>query len=274
MSANSIEKNALKLSQLLRDYGKVIDKERRKRTRALLAQTFEAMNARPLNGTLCKQLSDQIEVELEQFQSLSEQPSEEQNEDVPKQKRKKNKSENAQRLAKALELTTPVAPKTVETTAPVEQRAPENSSEIDQSAHVVSAHVSLSPDGEDSAPVDAAATTPDARTAQDVDVATETSPDAQPKDNSPGLFDLIHVQIRCFIKIRAVQKPPYIGRFVMFSEKFADALETRIDKFINVLSNHSEDIGEKLQVERGYVDDLLPDMPDFNLILHPKRKKR
>lgn len=271
MSANSIEKNALKLSQLLRDYGKVIDKERRKRTRELLAQTFEAMNARPLNGALCKQLSDRIDVELEQFQSLSEAASEEPNEDVPKQKHKKNKSENARRLPKAIELTSPTPSKTAETSTPDEIKTVEIAEETHPS---ISTSAVFPCDDAAATQSDDVPTQSDACPTHDTDALPETSHEVPQKDDSPGLFDLIHVQIRCFIKIRAVQKPPYIGKFVIFSEKFADALETRIDKFINVLSNNSEDIGEKLQVEKGYVDDLLPNMPDFNLVLHPKRKKR
>lgn len=106
-----------------------------------------------------------------------------------------------------------------------------------------------------------------------IDAQGETSPLPKPADEI-GLFDLIRVSIRCFFKIRACVRPPFIGKFVDFAEKFAEIRQERIDRFIGVLSKGDEDFVAKTEVEVGYREDLLPDMPERGLVLHPKKKRR
>ena len=64
MAANSVEKSAQKLNAYLRSHGKKQGKAWRLRVRSLLAQTFEALNAKPLNGALCLELAGKIEREI------------------------------------------------------------------------------------------------------------------------------------------------------------------------------------------------------------------
>ena len=85
---------------------------------------------------------------------------------------------------------------------------------------------------------------------------------------------MIHVQIRCFFKINACVRPPYIGKFVQFADKFSEVKEARIERFIRVLSKGDEEISMKTEVEVGYRDDLIPDMPEMGFVLHPKKKKK
>ena len=89
-----------------------------------------------------------------------------------------------------------------------------------------------------------------------------------------GLFDLIRVQIRCFFKINACVRPPYIGNFVRFADKFSEVREERIERFIRVLSKGDEEISMKTEVEVGYREELIPDMPEMGFVLHPKKKKK
>ena len=69
MSINAVEKHAQTLNQALRNQGKLYGKAWRLRIRDLLQQTFAAMNARPLDGELCKALDEKISAELEALEN-------------------------------------------------------------------------------------------------------------------------------------------------------------------------------------------------------------
>ena len=69
MSINAVEKHAQTLNQALRNQGKLYGKAWRLRIRDLLQQTFAAMNARPLDGELCKSLDEKISAELEALEN-------------------------------------------------------------------------------------------------------------------------------------------------------------------------------------------------------------
>ncbi len=117
------------------------------------------------------------------------------------------------------------------------------------------------------------ASNPDETQSESAETAKEPAKCADDADDV-GLFDLIHVQIRCFFKIRACVRPPYIGQFVLFSERYGQDVQARVDRFLGVLSKGEDDFAAKTEVEVGYRDDLLPDMPERGLILYPKKKKK
>ncbi len=89
-----------------------------------------------------------------------------------------------------------------------------------------------------------------------------------------GYFDIVNVQVRQFFKINALVETYEIGGSVTFAEKYADAVDDRVEKFIAVLSKPDETIHFNDEVQVGYRDDLIKDMPDRNLVLHPKKKKK
>ncbi len=227
MSTNAVEKNAQALNQILCTEGKKLGKTWRQRIRLLLGQTFEALNAKPLDGTRCRQLSDQIDRELAAIQ-------------------------NGEPIEQEADTTTPES-----AAAKPKTTAPQNSCSSVDSSEALSSQSS------------------------DIPQLNAAEPSAsEPADKKPesseeiGLFDLIHIKIRCFFKIRACVRPPYIGKFVCFADRFAEVRQERIDKFIGVLSNGEEDFIAKTEVDVGYQEDLLPDMPERGLVLHPRKKKR
>lgn len=243
MSANAVEKQAQKLNQLLRMQGKKLGKAWRVNVRALLAQTFEALNAKPLNGALCLELSQKIDAELAALEN----------------------GETTLSEPNAIEMPSPASPKADET--PV----------VDSSAEKPCIGEANSGEKEDARIGEAeSADEGEARIGEANSAAGDTSPE-QHKEIPPeeiGLFDLIRVQIRCFFTLNACVRPPYIGKFVRRSDKFAESTQARIDKFISVLSNNEDDFAAKTDIEIGYNDDLLPDMPERGLVLHPKKKKK
>lgn len=259
MSANLVERNAQKLNNILREFGCALDKAWRTRVRTLLMQTYTAMNARPIDGALCRQLSDQIDAELAAIKPKIDAWTDPDNPCPPKTAVKKSsKLKSSHKIvyppSNPINCQQPITPgDPVQTPEKHSDIAPAfNHKTIDSTADPESCADSLA----------------QKYTANEIPAKQTTL-----SDNSIGLFDLIHVEIRCFFKIRACIRPPYIGKFVDFAEHFADVRETRIEAFINVLSKRTE-FGFKSDVEVGYEDDLLPNMPDLNLVLHPRRKKR
>jgi len=102
-------------------------------------------------------------------------------------------------------------------------------------------------------------------------------PVAKAKGEEPpeiGYFDIVNVQVRQFFKINALVETYEIGGSVSFAEKYADSVDDRVEKFIAVLSKPEATIQFNDEVQVGYRDDLIKDMPDRNLVLHPKKKKK
>ena len=69
MAGNPIEKKAQKLNQSLKDLGTGYGKKWRVRIRGLLKQTFEALQAKPLDGELCRALELKIDKELSDIEN-------------------------------------------------------------------------------------------------------------------------------------------------------------------------------------------------------------
>ena len=250
MSINVVEKNAQRLNKVLREQGASFPREWRQRVRGLLAQTFEAMNARPLDGPLCLRLSDQIEAELASYPELLEHTA-------------------------VLQAEAPASPKErpAQKTSPIRKKESRSDSSSTPKAPGEALQNTGMPESQPKP--QSVAPAPVASDGQTVATQPEKHPVIAPTiDDSPGLFDFIHIQIRCFFKIRACLKPPYIGKFVQFAENFADVREDRIESFIRVLSKGTEGLGAKTDVEVGYDDDLLPNMPSRDLVLHQRLKKR
>ncbi len=249
MSTNAVEKNAQALNQLLRRDGKKYGKAWRSRIRDLLSQTFSALNAKPLDGALCLRLSEQIEAELQAAETGEV--------DVTSGAPQPSPSSDSRMGAAHSESSSPIA----------------NSNRDDHegetrmgTAHSVAGDACPAKSRE----------TGDEPAQSEVPVpepgAVQEPPPTPPEEI--GLFDLIHVEIRCFFKIRACTRPPYIGRFVTFADRFAEVKQEHIDKFIGVLSNSEDEFSAKTEVEIGYREDLLPDMPERGLVLHPKKKNK
>lgn len=318
MAINIVEKNALALNQILRTDGKRLGKEWRLRIRTLLGETFAALNAKPLDGALCLQLSEKIEAELAVLAEMKGDAGEDDGlpgavapaaEKPAKKKKSRKKSEADTAEPPASETDASDASdawwaQESEGASP-KQKKSRRQAGVDVSAEVAEASGERSEDarvsapegriGEADSPEDmprivaddsggAEARIGEADSAEDTEVPAEAeNPVAEgeakdaPAESVPeeaGLFDLIHVQIRCFFKINACVRPPYIGKFVQFADKFSEVKEARIERFIRVLSKGDEEISMKTEVEVGYHDDLIPDMPEMGFVLHPKKKKK
>lgn len=304
MSANQVEKHAVRLHKYLVERGKYFDKAWRQRIRKLLADTYNAMNARPLDGKRCHALSDEIDAELAALDKMS----------FDGMQEISVKDRAAKRAAKADCKQKPAAPasnasdsnKTVHSSDSAGQSpetgdlqgnradlrrqplgdligAPAKNDDIADDLRVhdaknAKAVAVCDRKAENSAHLPNEMQSPtDPHTAggaQTADGKDEITAAPAREDGSIGLFDLIRVEIRCMIKIRAVVRPPFIGKFVSFAETFAEKRESRIEAFIAVLSPDTEKLGAKTDTEVGYEDDLIPNMPGFDLVLHPKKKKR
>ena len=246
MSSNAIEKQAQTLNQALRTKGKLLGKNWRLRIRDLLNQTFNALNAKPLDGALCLRLQQQIESELTALE---------------------NDTVDKDTLPEVL------PKKQVESKDKSERMAAGHSEHAARMAESQSgAGEPRMAESQSGAGATAPLQTKDTNAVKDESKSKEKP--EKPKDESIGLFDLIHIHIRTFFTIRACVRPPYIGKFVQFADKHAETVQERIDKFLNVLSKGDDKVVGKTGVEVGYREDLLPDMPDRNLVLAPKKKKR
>lgn len=271
MAPNIVEKNAQALNQLLRTEGKKYGKAWRSRIRELLAQTFAALNAKPLDGALCLRLSEQIESELQAIESgtvdtergasksqavcvssaVDEQHTREVCHQVSKEDLGMTERQGAERESGELQ-------SEVENLAGARMPLVHSAQGEPCMAEGHSGAGAQAPDGEGECECESRS-----------DVLLRHVP-----ADEVGLFDLIRVRIRCFFKINACVRPPYIGRFVRFADKFSEVVHARIDKFIGVLDKGDEDFVAKTEVEVGYRDELIPDMPDMGLVLHPKKKKK
>ena len=320
MAINIVEKNALALNQILRTDGKRLGKEWRLRVRTLLGETFAALNAKPLDGALCLQLSEKIDAELAALAEMKRDDGEEDGaesgfapapEKSSSKKKKSRKKAEAEESSSAEQISeggaedaadawwaqeTEAAPAkkkksrkkddvvalsadAAEAEQPLAADARESASEERSSA---SPCIGAAENGEEAARIGAADSDEEAaRIAEGDSGASERDITAgelvRQKATEPeevGLFDLIHVQIRCFFKINACVRPPYIGKFVQFADKFSEVREARIERFIRVLSKGDEEITMKTEVEVGYRDDLIKDMPEMGFVLHPKKKKK
>lgn len=315
MAINIVEKNALSLNQILRTDGKRLGKEWRLRIRTLLGETFAALNAKPLDGALCLQLSEKIEAELASLAEMKGDAGEDDGlhgADAPaagksakkKKSRKKSEADAAEPPASETDASDAWWAQEAEGGAPKQKKSrrqagagmcadePDASGGRSEDARMGAPEGRI---GEADSPEDmprigeadsggAEARIGEADSAEDTEVPAEAeNPVAEgavkdaPAESVPeeaGLFDLIHVQIRCFFKINACVRPPYIGKFVQFADKFSEVKEARIERFIRVLSKGDEEISMKTEVEVGYRDDLIPDMPEMGFVLHPKKKKK
>lgn len=311
MSSNQVEKNAQRLNQVLRELGKSLDKERRVRIRKLLADTYEAMNARPLDGKRCLALSDEIDATLLELENgnlessigmvsaegskKSETSKKKKSAESPKTDDKKKTEERKKRKVKAekegksseisaqegqsektaLSQTVEVDDKPV---CPSEQNCLRNFTQTEAITSELKPCYEISHVSSPSESVECAENREDICPSNDSKASEgkDGAPSSDLKSDADdiGLFDLIHVEVRCLIRIRAVVRPPFIGKFVEFAEAFAESRESRIEAFISVLSPNTEDFGCKTEVEVGYDDDLIPNMPGLDLVLHPKKKKR
>ena len=249
MATNVIEKSAQALNQILRERGKKYGKNWRLRIRALLGQTFAALNAKPLDGALCLRLQSQIESEIAAVQNdavdtatLPEAP------EVKSEPKSGHKSD-------------------------VDEVLPKKAARMDAGHSAAGARIGEANSDQGEPPVE-----PKSASCGDLGEhrgAGDVPPVPQKvSDDSVGLFDLIRVQIRTFFTIRACVRPPYIGKFVSFADRYAEIVQERIDKFLNVLSKGDDAFKAKVDVDVGYREDLLPDMPDRNLVLSQKKKKR
>ena len=287
MSINAIEKHAQTLNQALRNQGKTYGKAWRLRIRDLLQQTFAAMNAKPLDGALCKSLDEKISAELEALENGTVVAVAEESASKPSKSEKKKRSTAAADAAVAAgreiapgKLEIAGVEKTAEISEHREESVEPQVLEDAGAARMAAGHSDAEGEARMAAGhSDAGDTSPDTEIMNETpqtESGNEAEETAKSEDAAAevGLFDLIHVQIRCFFKIRACVRPPYIGQFVLFSERYGKDVQARVDRFLGVLSKGEDDFAAKTEVEVGYRDDLLPDMPERGLILYPKKEKK
>ncbi len=308
MSANQVEKHAMRLHKYLVDRGKYFDKAWRQRIRKLLADTYNAMNARPLDGKRCLALSDEIDAELASLDKMSfdgmieisvkdraaksaAKASDKQTQTTPANRNpSSNKTgrsgSSAEHSPETGDLQENRAYSRRQSPGDLEQEPQSATAKNDNDADELRANDAKNANANDDCTQKIedfdylsndmqlsgnGQTANAAQTAENQNTITAAPPE---QDGGIGLFDLIRAEIRCIIKIRAVVRPPFIGKFVSFAEAFAEHLESRIEAFIAVLSPDAEKLGAKTDTEVGYEDDLIPNMPGFDLVLHPKKKKR
>lgn len=258
------------MHKYLQERGKFFDKSWRQRIRKLLADTYDAMNAKPIDGNRCRAVSDQIEAELAVLDQMSF-------DNMPEISVKKSSDKSKTRTTKKRAAQQSPPPFDDSSEPRVLASSPtktddSSTSEMALDSSLLSTNGDRGEGGEDCDEMAREAVVDSAVDSRDNGVGqTDTVADAA---DSIGLFDLIHVEIRCFIKIRAVVRPPFIGKFVEFAEDFAQKRESRIEAFIAVLAPSTDELSNKMEVEVGYDDDLIPNMPGFDLVLHPKKKKR
>lgn len=249
MATNGIEKNAQALNKILREDGKKYGKIWRQRIRSLLSQTFAALNAKPLDGALCLRLQSLIESELASIE----------NETVDVETPAALPDEAAS-AAKSRRIS-------------AEDSVPAQSARMDEGHSAPRTRIGKANSGQGEPRIEPME--PKGIQMGENSGAGDVPPTIPAKKNDePGLFDLIRIQIRTFFTLRACVRPPYIGKFVTFADRYAEIVQERIDKFLNVLSKGDDNFKTNMEVEVGYREDLLPDMPDRNLVLSPKRKKR
>lgn len=257
MSANSVEKNAQKLNAYLRSHGKKQGKSWRLKIRALLSQTFEALNAKPIDGALCLELAGKIEREIASLESGEAKSEEDGGADYPSSELHESRVNN-QKEAARIALGNSAASSRIAIGKSDEGETRVESKQFETTALCLGESSTLTKPNPDS-------------------VAGDTSPENPPKEKSAGeigLFDLIHIQIRCFFKLNACTRPPYIGKFVRYADKYGEVVQERVNRFIRVLSKNEDEFAAKLETEVGYDEDLLPDMPERGLVLHPRKKKK
>lgn len=219
MSGHSLERRAEALSEALRVRGKTLGKSWRVRTRALLSETFAAMQSAKTDETLCAQLEQQIDQQIE----------------AALLKDHAESSDNAHTLAQPQDEWTQAASQAKDT-SPAQ---PENES---------------------------SQTT--------VSQANDTSMPLSDLPARMGYFDLVRIRIRCFFRLRACIEPVRIGGISNFAERYTDSVQRRIDRFIAVLSKNDAIASGDPVVKPGYQEELIQNMPERGLVLHPKKKKR
>lgn len=104
------------------------------------------------------------------------------------------------------------------------------------------------------------------------DKPAKPSQDGEPQ--SIGYFEMVRVEIRQFFKINACLPERVLGRASAYAERHSEVLAQRIEAFIAVLSKSSEAETPTTDLRTGYREELIKDMPERGLVLHPKRKKK
>lgn len=98
------------------------------------------------------------------------------------------------------------------------------------------------------------------------------SAQTQPKGMSMGYFEMVSIKVRSFFCLRAFREPVRIARATSYAQNYADAVFARVDKFINVLSKGAA--APSLDAYKGYGEELIKDMPERGLVLHPPKRKK
>ena len=285
MGTNAVEKQAQELNKLLRAKSKTLDKKTRVRIRGLLGETFAALEARPLDGQRCLALAAQIDREIAALKGEMVAEAVAVSDGVGEASSREMVDVAPERVPEG-EVATESAPgHAMAADAASDHGAARESRDGD-----VPGKVGADASDEEGERMREAHSEPAARIAEG-DSAAEGEPripagDSGAGDASParpetpkepeirGFAEMIHLQIRCFVRVRACVQPAELGKVAKFSSRFSDGVQERVDKFLAVLSKGEDDFSAKVDVETGYQQDLLPNMPDRNLVLHQKLKKK
>ena len=107
-------------------------------------------------------------------------------------------------------------------------------------------------------------------------VEEPAAPKYYTKETPPeiGYFDIVNIQVRQAIIMNAAVKPVRIGHAGDMADLYAETVNDRVERFIEVLSKPDSSIQFNSELTPGYEDDLIENMPDRGLVLHPKKKKK
>jgi hypothetical protein len=87
-----------------------------------------------------------------------------------------------------------------------------------------------------------------------------------------GYFEMVSLKVREFFVLRACKEPIRVGAATNFAQNYADSVFERVDRFIRVLSKDAAPINT--EAYKGYRDELIKNMPERGLVLHPPKRKR
>ena len=203
MGTNAVEKQAQELNKLLRAKSKTLDKKTRVRIRGLLGETFAALEARPLDGQRCLALAAQIDREIAALKGETVAEAVAVSDGVGE--------------ASSREMVD-VAPERVPEGEVATESAPGHAMAADAASDHGAARESR--DGDVPGEVGADASDEEGERIAEGDSAAEGEPripagDSGAGDASParpetpkepeirGFAEMIHLQIRCFVRVRA-----------------------------------------------------------------------
>lgn len=306
MAGHPVEQRAALLNRLLQKKGKSLGKPWRVRIRRLLSETFRALDAPKLDGARCQALEDQIvrelswlddpssieesalirayEATLDALESLSKPSFGHIPGDIDKEKQHFiDASADAPAPPKEtppLPILPPLPETDLHTQPPSAPETPALPVEVPTAKKKKKSKKSALRDilfsDDNNTAQDTASAPAEQPNSLPAQPSTAERPTCETREKPPeiGYFDIVHVQVRQAIRIHAAVKPVRIGRAGDMADLYAETVNARVERFIEVLSKPDSSIQFNSELTPGYEDELIENMPDRGLVLHPKKKKK